>query len=95
MDNIRVTFLGTGAGVPTPARNVASLAVVLDGRTLLFDCGEGTQHQLFRSTLKPGSIDAIFITHLHGDHLFGLPGLLASLGMQARTRPLTPSTSAR
>ncbi|HWS70916.1 MAG TPA: ribonuclease Z [Thermoanaerobaculia bacterium] len=85
---MRVTFLGTGAGVPTPARNVASLAVVLDGRTLLFDCGEGTQHQLFRSTVKPGSIDAIFITHLHGDHLFGLPGLLASLGMQARTRPL-------
>lgn len=89
MDAIRVTFLGTGAGVPTPARNVASLGVVLDGRTLLFDCGEGTQHQLFRSTLKPGSIDALFVTHLHGDHLFGLPGLLASLGMQARTRPLT------
>jgi ribonuclease Z len=89
VDNIRVTFLGTGAGVPTAARNVASLAFVLDGRTLLFDCGEGTQHQLFRSTVKPGSIDALFITHLHGDHLFGLPGLLASLGMQARTRPLT------
>jgi ribonuclease Z len=89
VDQVRVTFLGTGAGVPTPQRNVACVAVVLDGRTLLFDCGEATQHQLFRSTVKPGSIDALFVTHLHGDHLFGLPGLLASLGMQARTRPLT------
>jgi ribonuclease Z len=89
MDHIRVLFLGTGAGVPTLTRNVASLAIVLDGRVLLFDCGEGTQHQFFRSPLRPGAAHAIFITHLHGDHLYGLPGLLASLGMHARAQPLT------
>lgn len=88
MDQVRVVFLGTGAGMPTRERNVASLAVTLDGRTLLFDCGEGTQQQLLRAPVRPGAIDAIFITHLHGDHLFGLPGLLASLGMQSRTRPI-------
>jgi ribonuclease Z len=89
MDSIRVVFLGTGAAAPTRTRNVSSLAIVLDGRTLLFDCGEGTQHQLQRSTVHPGSIEAIFITHLHGDHLFGLPGLLATLGLNGRAAPLT------
>jgi len=88
MDQIRVVFLGTGAAAPTRTRNVSSLAVVLDGDVLVFDAGEGTQHQLMRSTLRPGSIEAIFITHLHGDHLFGLPGLLATLGLNGRDRPL-------
>jgi len=88
MDQIRVVFLGTGAAAPTRERNVSSLAVILDGATLLFDCGEGTQHQIMRSSVRPGSIDAIFITHLHGDHLFGLPGLLASLGLNGRSRDL-------
>lgn len=89
MDAIRAVLLGTGAAAPTRTRNVSSLAVVLDGRTLVFDCGEGTQHQLQRSTVHTGSIEAIFITHLHGDHLFGLPGLLATLGLNGRTAPLT------
>ena len=89
MDAIRLVLLGTGAAAPTRTRNVSSLAIVLDGRTLLFDCGEGTQHQLQRSSVHSGSIEAIFITHLHGDHLFGLPGLLASLGLNGRTAPLT------
>ncbi|HEV8659252.1 MAG TPA: ribonuclease Z [Thermoanaerobaculia bacterium] len=89
MDQIRVVFLGTGAGTPSRERNVASLAIVLDGRVLLFDCGEGTQHQLLRSSVRNGRIEAIFITHLHGDHLYGLPGLLASLSLNGRTEPLT------
>lgn len=88
MDQIRVVFLGTGAAAPRRDRNVSSLAVVLDGESLIFDCGEGTQHQLMRSSVRPGSIEAIFITHLHGDHLFGLPGLLATLGLNGRERPL-------
>jgi ribonuclease Z len=88
MDSIRTVFLGTGAAAPTRTRNVSSLAIVLDGRTLIFDAGEGTQHQLQRSTVHTGSIEAIFITHLHGDHLFGLPGLLATLGLYGRTAPL-------
>jgi len=88
MDQIRVVFLGTGAAAPTRTRNVSSLAIVLDGDVLLFDAGEGTQHQLMRSTVRPGSIEAVLITHLHGDHLFGLPGLLATLGLNGRDRPL-------
>src|SRR5512142_3370833 len=89
MDQIRIVFLGTGAAAPTQQRNVSSVAVVLDGRVLLFDCGEGTQHQLMRSPVRSGAIEAVFITHLHGDHLFGLPGLIATLGLNARTAPLT------
>ena len=88
MQDIRITFLGTGAGMPTRARNVAAVAVTLDGRVLLFDCGEATQHQLMQSAVRFGAIEAIFITHLHGDHLFGLPGLLASMSLNARERPL-------
>lgn len=74
--------------MPTRARNVASVAVTMDGAVLLFDCGEGTQHQLMRSNVRFGAIDAIFLTHLHGDHLFGLPGLLASMSLNAREKPL-------
>src|SRR5438445_13829281 len=88
MDQIRIVFLGTSAGAPTQERNVACVAMALDGHTLLFDCGEGTQHQLLRSTIRLGAIEAIFITHLHGDHLYGLPGLIATLGLYSRTAPL-------
>src|SRR6266550_1227062 len=88
MQDIRIIFLGTSAGMPTRTRNVASVAVTMDGRVLLFDCGEGTQHQLMRSAVRFGAIEAIFLTHLHGDHLFGLPGLLASMSLNAREKPL-------
>ena len=88
MQDIRIIFLGTSAGMPTRTRNVASVAVMMDGRALLFDCGEGTQHQLMRSAVRFGAIEAIFLTHLHGDHLFGLPGLLASMSLNARERPV-------
>ncbi|GAF20172.1 LOW QUALITY PROTEIN: ribonuclease Z [Bacillus sp. JCM 19046] len=70
-------FLGTGAGVPAKQRNVSSLAIRFlqnKGEVWLFDCGEATQHQLLRSPLTLTSISTIFITHLHGDHLLGLPG---------------------
>src|SRR2546430_13078314 len=88
MQDFRVTFLGTSAGMPTRARNVASVAVTMDGGVVLFDCGEATQHQLMRSAIRFGAIEAIFLTHLHGDHLFGLPGLLASMSLNAREKPL-------
>lgn len=80
---MQLTFLGTSAGVPTRSRNVSCVAVRLPQRAevWLFDCGEATQHQLLRSDVKIGQISRIFITHLHGDHLFGLPGLLATCGM--------------
>ncbi len=84
-------FLGTSAGTPTRARNVTALALIEDiGKTwYLVDCGEGTQHQLLRASLSLHDLQTLFITHVHGDHCYGLPGLLATAGMQGRTRPLS------
>ncbi|RRV10257.1 ribonuclease Z [Pseudomonas sp. v388] len=83
-------FLGTSSGVPTKARNVSATAVIEASgkRWYLVDCGEGTQHQLLRTSLSVSELRAIFITHVHGDHCFGLPGLLASAGMSGRREPL-------
>ncbi|MBM5821224.1 MAG: ribonuclease Z [Cyanobacteria bacterium K_Offshore_surface_m2_011] len=80
---MQVTFLGTSSGVPTRARNVSAVALRLPQRAelWLFDCGEGTQHQFLRSELRVSQLRRIFVTHMHGDHVFGLPGLLASLGL--------------
>ena len=86
-------FLGTSAGVPTRTRNVTSILLDLQHPTRsglwMFDCGEGTQQQLLRTAAHPGKLDKIFITHLHGDHLFGLPGLLCSRSMAGNIQPLT------
>ncbi|NJO42052.1 MAG: ribonuclease Z [Cyanobacteria bacterium CRU_2_1] len=80
---MQITFLGTSSGVPTRSRNVSSIALRLPQRAevWLFDCGEGTQHQILRSDLKISQITRIFITHMHGDHIYGLMGLLASCGL--------------
>ncbi len=80
---MQITFLGTSSGVPTRSRNVSSVALRLPQRAelWLFDCGEGTQHQILRSELKISQLSRIFITHMHGDHIFGLMGLLASCGL--------------
>lgn len=82
---MKITFLGTSSGAPSRYRNVSSLALSLPQQSAvwLFDCGEGTQHQILRSPLRLSQIERIFITHLHGDHIFGLPGLLASRSLQA------------
>lgn len=79
-----VTFLGTGSGAPTTRRNVSGIGLrfLQAGKWWLFDCGEGTQHQLLRSPMKISQLDKIFITHLHGDHLYGLIGLLASRSLR-------------
>ncbi|MEQ5730509.1 ribonuclease Z [Providencia alcalifaciens] len=89
---MELTFLGTSAGVPTKERNVTSMILNLVGirkSYWLFDCGEGTQHRILNSPFKTPKIDKIFITHLHGDHIFGLPGLLCSRSMGGATEPLT------
>jgi ribonuclease Z len=82
---MEILFLGTGAGVPAKMRNVSSLVLkLLDerGSLWLFDCGEATQHQILHTSIKPRRIEKIFITHLHGDHIYGLPGLLSSRSFQ-------------
>ncbi|MGL5032178.1 MAG: ribonuclease Z [Microcystaceae cyanobacterium] len=88
---MEITFLGTSSGVPTRSRNVSSIALRLPQRAevWLFDCGEGTQHQLLRSDVKISQLTRIFITHLHGDHIFGLMGLLASCGLAGMGQAIT------
>lgn len=86
---MRVIPLGTSSGKPTIKRNVSALAVAREAEWLLFDCGEGAQTQITRAGLSPSRLAAVFITHLHGDHFNGLPGLLSTMGLDRRTRELT------
>ena len=100
---LKLTFLGTSAGVPTKQRNVTALAIECLNPYLssanqqhkksrpwvLVDCGEGTQQQLLHTKLSLRQLTAICITHVHGDHCYGLPGLLASAAMSGRREPLT------
>ncbi len=87
---MQVTFLGTSSGVPTRSRNVSAVALRLPQRSelWLFDCGEGTQHQFLKSELRLSQLRRIFVSHMHGDHIFGLPGLLASLGLAGNSSGL-------
>ncbi|MDA3959527.1 MAG: MBL fold metallo-hydrolase [Planctomycetota bacterium] len=83
---MHLTFLGTSSGTPTRERNVSGMALTFDdGAVWVVDCGEGTQHQILRTAIRPGRIEAILLTHLHGDHCYGLPGLLASLAVHGRS----------
>lgn len=83
-----LTFLGTGGSVPTTKRNTVCIALRLGPEILMFDCGEGTQRQLMASSLSFMKITRIFITHLHGDHFLGLPGLIQSMNFYGRDAPL-------
>lgn len=85
---IDVIFLGTSSATPTPRRNVTGLALLTERESLLLDAGEGTQRQILHSGFRRGRIDRIFITHLHGDHFYGLIGLLTSFQLNRREEPL-------
>jgi ribonuclease Z len=87
---MELLFLGTSSGTPTKTRNVSGLALrsLAFNHWVLVDCGEGTQHRILHTSLSLATLRAIFITHIHGDHCYGLPGLLASAGMLNRTELL-------
>ncbi|MGB9725940.1 MAG: ribonuclease Z [Fervidicoccaceae archaeon] len=88
MSDSWMVFLGTSAGVPSKLRGLPSILLQYRGKYLLLDAGEGTQIALSRYGIGSSKIDAILITHLHGDHIFGLPGLIQSMGMSSRKKPL-------
>ncbi|WP_051322290.1 ribonuclease Z [Alicyclobacillus contaminans] len=88
---MELLFLGTGAGLPMKRRNVAGMVLRMPAERRadwLFDCGEGTQHQLLRTSVSLHRLEHVFITHLHGDHLYGLPGILTSRSAQGATSSL-------
>ncbi len=84
---LSVTFLGTSAARPTVERNVSAMALVREGETLLFECGEGTQRQMMRYGVS-FALSEIFFTHFHADHFLGVIGLIRTLGLQVRTEPM-------
>jgi ribonuclease Z len=85
--SLSVILLGTSASRPTIERNVASVALVREGETMLFDCGEGTQRQMMRYGVA-FSLGDIFFTHFHADHVIGVIGLMRTMALQGRTDPL-------
>ncbi|MFQ6106365.1 MAG: ribonuclease Z [Thermoplasmata archaeon] len=86
---MQIVFLGTGGSWPSPRRNVAAVAVKRGREIILFDCGEGTQRQFMISSLSFMQVQKIFITHFHGDHFLGLPGLIQSMTLNDRTEQLS------
>jgi len=87
-EKVKFTFLGTSAQIPTAKRNHTSMLLTYKGENILIDCGEGTQRQFRKMKLNPCKITRILLTHIHGDHTFGLPGLLATLSSSGYSREL-------
>ena len=85
---LSVVVLGSGQAVPTASRNHAGFFLSVDGDGLLFDCGEGIQRQLRKSGVHPSKVSRIFLTHWHGDHILGLPGLIQTLSLNSYSRTL-------
>mgnify|MGYP001171380993 CR=1 FL=1 len=86
---LKVTLLGTGGGMPMPDRFLSSLLINYESRKILIDCGEGTQVAMRKFKTGFKTLDIICLTHSHGDHIFGLPGLLSTIGNSERTDPIT------
>jgi ribonuclease Z len=85
---MKVTFLGTSGSMPTTERSLSAISVKLGRDLILFDCGEGTQRQMLKAGLSFQKITLILITHLHGDHVLGLPGILQTMSLLYRKTPL-------
>ncbi|MDO4979870.1 MAG: ribonuclease Z [Prevotellaceae bacterium] len=88
MTPFRLYILGCGSALPTLRHYATSQIVELRGKQFMIDCGEGTQMQLRRSRINFNKIQAVFISHIHGDHCFGLIGMISTFGLQGRTAPL-------
>ena len=88
MEKFEITILGCGSATPSPKHYTSSQVVEIRGKLFMVDCGEGTQIQLRRSHVAFARINHIFISHLHGDHCFGLLGMISSFGLLGRTAPL-------
>jgi len=88
LEPFRVHILGCGSALPTPRHHASAQVVEVRGKLFLVDCGEGTQIQLRRSHIRFTKISAVFISHLHGDHCFGLIGMLSTFGLLGRTARL-------
>jgi ribonuclease Z len=86
--SLRVVFLGTAGSVPTPKRGLPAIMVQRLGERILFDCGEGVQRQMMRAKVGFHRITKVFITHMHGDHILGLPGFLQTMALLDRDREL-------
>lgn len=89
MSNIQITFLGTSGSTPTADRSLPSIALKRKGEILIFDCGEGTQRQMIKAGLSFARKTKMFITHMHGDHIFGLPGLIQTMSLMNREEKLS------
>jgi ribonuclease Z len=85
---IKLNFLGTSAQIPTAKRNHSGILLNYDTENILIDCGEGTQRQFRKARLNPCKVTRILITHWHGDHVFGLPGLLSTLSFSEYNRTI-------
>ena len=86
---MEIIFLGTSSAVHSKDRNHPSIALKAFGEVFLFDCGEATQKQILKTNISPMKISKIFLTHYHGDHILGLPGLLQSMSLNGREKKLT------
>jgi ribonuclease Z len=88
LTDMQITFLGTGGSIPTPKRGLSAVAVKRKNELLLFDCGEGTQRQMIQAGVGFHRKAKVFVTHMHGDHVLGLPGLLQTMSLLGRTSML-------
>ena len=85
---IPITFLGTSQAIPTAKRNHTSILLSYNSENILIDCGEGTQRQFRKAKINPCKLTKLLITHWHGDHILGIPGLLQTLALNNYNRTL-------